>query len=102
VLQRALILCTGPVVNPEHLELEALNGRDAAEVAAEGAGGAAAAAAGALARSLEATERELLLEALKDPQSTRRLVAERLGISPRTLRYKLARLRAAGVSVPAA
>ena len=61
-----------------------------------------AASAGALARSLEATERELLLEALKDPQSTRRLVAERLGISPRTLRYKLARLRAAGVSVPAA
>jgi len=29
-------------------------------------------------------------------------MAERLGISPRTLRYKLARLRAAGVSVPAA
>ena len=29
-------------------------------------------------------------------------LAERLGISPRTLRYKLARLRAAGVSVPAA
>ena len=48
------------------------------------------------------SDRELLLDALKDPQSTRRLVAERLGISPRTLRYKLARLRAAGVSVPAA
>jgi DNA-binding Lrp family transcriptional regulator len=28
-------------------------------------------------------------------------VARRLGISPRTLRYKLARLRAAGVEVPA-
>ena len=104
VLQRALILCTGPVIGPEHLELEALNGRDIAASTGETAsdGGSAATSAGVLARSLEATERELLLEALKDPQSTRRVVAERLGISPRTLRYKLARLRAAGVSVPAA
>ncbi len=101
VLQRALILCTGPVVGPEHLELEAIGGLagdcPVESIAAEDGG-----AAGALARSLERTERELLLEALKDPQSTRRLVAERLGISPRTLRYKLARLRAAGVAVPAA
>jgi hypothetical protein len=29
-------------------------------------------------------------------------VAARLGISPRTLRYKLAQLRSAGVEVPAA
>jgi two-component system response regulator FlrC len=29
-------------------------------------------------------------------------VAEKLGISPRTLRYKLAQLRSAGVDVPAA
>jgi two-component system response regulator FlrC len=102
VLQRALILCTAPVVTPEHLELESITGRtpdEAAEALPEDAIGAAA---GALARSLERTERDLLLEALKDPQSTRRLVAERLGISPRTLRHKLARLRAAGVSVPAA
>ena len=99
VLQRALILCTSPVVGPEHLELEAIGGREAEESNVEAA---VAASSGALARSLEATERELLLEALRDPQSTRRLVAERLGISPRTLRYKLARLRAAGVSVPAA
>jgi two-component system response regulator FlrC len=99
VLQRALILCTGPVVGPEHLELESISGRspETTDAAPQLDG-----AAGALARSLERTERDLLLEALKDPQSTRRLVAERLGISPRTLRYKLARLRAAGVSVPAA
>jgi len=29
-------------------------------------------------------------------------VAEKLGISPRTLRYKLAQLRSAGIDVPAA
>jgi two-component system response regulator FlrC len=102
VLQRALILCTSPVVTPEHLELETITGRTPDEAAEALPDDAVGAAAGALARSLERTERDLLLEALKDPQSTRRLVAERLGISPRTLRYKLARLRAAGVSVPAA
>jgi two-component system, response regulator FlrC len=102
VLQRALILCTAPVVGPEHLELESINGRPAEAADHDLPDDPPGAAAGALARSLERTERELLLEALKDPQSTRRLVAERLGISPRTLRYKLARLRAAGVAVPAA
>ena len=102
VLQRALILCTAPVVGPEHLELESITGRPTDATAGELPDDATGVAAGALARSLERTERELLLDALKDPQSTRRLVAERLGISPRTLRYKLARLRAAGVSVPAA
>ena len=43
----------------------------------------------------------MLLDALREGSSTRREIAERLGISPRTLRYKLARLRAAGVDVPA-
>ena len=44
----------------------------------------------------------------RDPRSaarrarSRREVAEKLGISPRTLRYKLARIRSAGVEVPAA
>ncbi len=101
VLQRGLILCTGPVVGPEHLELESIGGGQG-DAAVDAITADETGAAGALARSLERTERDLLLEALKDPQSTRRLVAERLGISPRTLRYKLARLRAAGVAVPAA
>ena len=42
-----------------------------------------------------------ILDALRTG-SPRREVAERLGISPRTLRHKLARLREAGVEVPAA
>jgi len=54
-----------------------------------------------LARTLGNAEKELLLEALRSG-SPRREVAERLGISPRTLRHKLARLREAGVEVPAA
>ncbi|MEJ0007525.1 MAG: winged helix-turn-helix domain-containing protein [Steroidobacteraceae bacterium] len=46
-------------------------------------------------------ERNVILDALRNGSSTRREIAERLGISPRTLRYKLARLRAAGIEVPA-
>jgi two-component system response regulator FlrC len=51
--------------------------------------------------SLRNTERQILLAALRSGTS-RREVAEQLGISPRTLRYKLAQLRSAGVDVPAA
>jgi two-component system response regulator FlrC len=49
-----------------------------------------------LADSLALTEQQIILEALRGMESRQR-VAERLGISPRTLRYKLARMRAAGV-----
>jgi two-component system response regulator FlrC len=58
-------------------------------------------AQGSLADSLGQVERNVILDALRNGSSTRREIAERLGISPRTLRYKLARLRAAGVDVPA-
>ena len=99
VLQRALILCTGPTVEPQHLQFEMPDSAQAITIATANANGRIS---GALARSLERTEREILLEALRTGANTRRAVAERLGISPRTLRYKLARMRDAGVDVPAA
>jgi two-component system response regulator FlrC len=55
-----------------------------------------------LANSLGQAERDLILDALRSGQGNRREAAERLGISQRTLRYKLARLREAGIDVPAA
>ncbi len=45
-------------------------------------------------------ERELILATLRVTGGSRKLTAERLGISPRTLRHKLQQLKAAGVSVP--
>jgi two-component system response regulator FlrC len=50
----------------------------------------------ALAQSLALAERKIILQALRSNE-TRERIAERLGISPRTLRYKLARLRRAGI-----
>ena len=110
LLQRALILVNGPVIRPEHIQFELAN--DATTGAATGseggamaepiAGSATSAATNSLAHSLVQTERDLILDALRSGQGNRRDAAERLGISPRTLRYKLARLREAGVDVPAA
>ena len=100
VLQRALILCQGPVVEAEHIEIELMP--SSRLPAPSSVADTMRTRGGALAKTLERAEQEILLEALRSPQVTRRAIAEHLGISPRTLRYKLARLRAAGVDVPAA
>ncbi|HXS22241.1 MAG TPA: sigma-54 dependent transcriptional regulator [Steroidobacteraceae bacterium] len=101
LLQRALILVTGPVIRPEHIQFELAN----ETMQPPGADGATAPlprdTSPSLAGSLVQAERDLILDALRSHQS-RREAAERLGISPRTLRYKLARLREAGIDVPAA
>ena len=98
LLQRALVLLDGPVIQPEHICFETEDGfvmdRDFGEQRA--------ATDGPLAASLQHTEREKILQVLRDSGASRREVADRLGISPRTLRLKLAQMRAAGVDVPAA
>ncbi|MEK9713888.1 MAG: sigma-54 dependent transcriptional regulator [Thalassolituus sp.] len=53
---------------------------------------------GQLGSDLKTREVELIVRALKEEPS-RKDAAERLGISPRTLRYKMARLRDEGVDV---
>jgi two-component system response regulator FlrC len=106
LLQRALILVNGPVIHQEHIQFELANeGHLASQdvpVVAIKAPAMDVPSANSLARSLDETERDLILDALRTGQGSRREVAERLGISQRTLRYKLARLREAGVDVPAA
>jgi two-component system, response regulator FlrC len=101
LLQRALILGNSLVIGPEHIRFE-LAGETLAPAVATPAPRDPRAATRVLADSLHATERDLILAALRDGEGDRRTVAERLGISARTLRYKLARLREAGVDVPAA
>jgi len=96
LLQRALILVNGPVIEPEHIQFELANEPLATIPVVE------APQSPSLANSLDQAERDLILGALKDGSCSRREVAERLGISPRTLRHKLARLRESGVDVPAA
>ncbi len=97
LLQRALILLNGSVIGAEHIQFELAN-----EVPPGTLEPTEECSVASLAGSLIQAERDLILDALKSGQGSRREAAERLGISPRTLRYKLARLREAGVEVPAA
>jgi two-component system response regulator FlrC len=96
LLQRALILAGGAVIDAPHIRFESLR-----DVIVTRGPTSITTIAPELRGSLRATEKQILLTAVRAGQS-RREVAERLGISPRTLRYKLAQLRSAGVDVPAA
>jgi len=101
LLQRALILVTGPVIGPEHIQFE-LTGDALGETmpsTRREAPPTSQARQASLAQSLDEIERDLIRDALRAGSGSRREAAERLGISARTLRYKLARLRAAGFDV---
>ena len=104
VMQRALVLCDGDMLRDAHIVFDPAPPVSAASAARATAPPAVSNPAlepdfanQALAQSLAITEQKILLQALR-VHATRERVAERLGISPRTLRYKLARLRQAGVA----
>jgi len=97
LLQRAAILANGPVIEAQHIRFEGVGETSTARTS----GTVVDLQGKPLRGSLRAAENQILLAALRAGQS-RREVAARLGISPRTLRYKLAQLRSAGVDVPAA
>jgi two-component system response regulator FlrC len=91
VIQRALILCAGDTVDADAILF-------AAE--AEYSEPAAPESDGQLGDDLRLRESEVICDALAAANGSRKLAAERLGISPRTLRYKLARMRDTGMAVP--
>jgi two-component system response regulator FlrC len=69
-------------------------------VDASGGGGLECTLGSALGSDLKQREIELIVQALNEEPS-RKEAAERLGISPRTLRYKVAKLREEGVDIEA-
>jgi two-component system, response regulator FlrC len=54
-----------------------------------------------LGNELKLQEHQIILDTLTACHGSRKAVAERLGISPRTLRYKIARMRDCGIQIPA-
>ena len=85
VVQRAAILAMTDVIEPSQLLLATPS-----EVAAAVAANVSAAE---LPMDMESIERRTILETLEQVNGSRKLAAERLGISERTLRYKLKQYR---------
>lgn len=102
VIQRALILRAGDVIDAAAVCFE--SPEEGASIPAPAAPAVAPVTAESgsprLERDLRSHEGQLILDALRAGRGSRKAAAERLGISPRTLRYKLARLREAGVAIP--
>ncbi|MDJ0939399.1 MAG: sigma-54 dependent transcriptional regulator [Woeseiaceae bacterium] len=86
LVQRTLILASGDTIDAADLAFE-----DLAPTSIDDSG---------LHQGLEDREFQLILEALASSDGRRAAAAKTLGISPRTLRYKLARMRERGIAIP--
>jgi len=95
LVQRALILSSGHTIRSHDLRFE---GATAPRPEPEPQPAATSPDNG-LQESMQTVEGRLILDALSQGGS-RKQAAELLGISPRTLRYKIARLRQAGIRIP--
>ena len=97
VMQRAMILRRGNSISSDDLCFEpsrdsrAISQIDVVELPAQ---------ANDLGDELKKKEQRLIIEALQAGNGNRKHAAMKLGISERTLRYKLARMRDEGVNIP--
>jgi two-component system response regulator FlrC len=57
-------------------------------------------ALGSLGDGVRSAEEKIILQMLAEASGSRKTTAEKLGISPRTLRYKIARMKESGIMVP--
>jgi len=93
VIQRALIMTTNSIISDNDLIFESDSSNDISPES------------GVVEKDLNegvrAVEDKLILETLVSSKGSRKNTAERLGISARTLRYKIARMREAGIEIPA-
>ena len=104
VIQRAMIMHRDGVISAEDILFEKSATKRAAPLettpAAESLQPVASGADDSLGDDLRRTEFSRILDVLKSCMGNRTIAAEKLGISPRTLRYKLAKMRDAGVAFP--
>ncbi|MFM2372538.1 MAG: hypothetical protein RIS85_2260 [Pseudomonadota bacterium] len=98
VMRRALVLAgNAPVIGPEHIAFD----RPARLVAAPGSATAEAAPANdaKLSNIVQMSEARAIIATLEACNGSRVAAARQLGISERTLRYRLASFREAGIAV---
>ncbi len=96
IVRRALVLSRGALITTDDLPPTVLGARpesDGETALATGAAAAEAGTGGSLPERVFALERTLILEALDAEGGHQTRAAQRLGISERALRYKLAKIR---------
>ncbi|MCF1426712.1 MAG: sigma-54 dependent transcriptional regulator [Shewanella sp.] len=104
VMQRALILAQGGLVRDDDIILDlqdvplAFTANDSCPAPESSVCDEAVETLGS---ELQAQEHVIILETLAQCNGSRKQVAEKLGISARTLRYKMARMRDMGIELPA-
>lgn len=98
LLQRALILQAGAVIDDADLMFDAKS-ISSASISAQPA--PVAEDPQELGQDMKHHEYQLILDALKSCRVSRKDASEKLGTSPRTLRYKLARMREDGIDLTA-
>jgi len=97
VIQRALILSDGETIDANDLMIEIETG----QTLVSDQSSQNEVDDSKLGSELRHQEHQIILDTLQSCNGRRKDVAERLGISPRTLRYKLARMREVGIELPA-
>jgi two-component system response regulator FlrC len=94
VVQRALILQSDRCIDADDLLIDNFEPPKAQDTAAP------VDKDDKLGNELKLQEHQIILDTLHACRGSRKDVAERLGISPRTLRYKIARMRDSGIQIP--
>lgn len=97
VIERALIISGGQQIEASHLVFDVISGR---MLVSQPLASVNAMPSESLKNDMKGHEQTLLFDALSN-SSNRQQAADMLGISQRTLRYKLAQLKKAGVALPA-
>ncbi|MGO2233318.1 sigma-54-dependent Fis family transcriptional regulator [Marinomonas sp. UCMA 3892] len=95
VIQRALILSPNAQINEDHIAFDMMSLAPVAAVSEE----VEDSAASILGKGVQQHEFRIIAQALVDANGKRKVVADKLGISPRTLRYKIAKMRESGIDV---
>ena len=94
VIQRAIILHSDHIIDAGDLLIENFDSEIITEMPIDNN-------EDKLGNELKLQEHQIILDTLNTCRGSRKDVAEKLGISPRTLRYKIAKMRDSGIQIPA-
>lgn len=88
VMQRALIMLSSNVIDENDIQFTEVTDTDDSPIHDQ------------LNSKIKANEAKLILDVLNEVDGSRDSAAKRLNISPRTLRYKLSKLKSIGIKIP--